>query len=307
MDPEDKNPPSIDPAHGSQVAPASPPQLAMNHGMQNPYVQDPLAGGTSADPLEPPVPPDLDVPWGWVEIALLIVIVIVGSLAVGVVLLSGAHALGIDVAKLRSSMSEQSLFLIVNQAVISLLLLVYLSAQMHFRFDAPFWRTIGWKALDTGPTPRPLAYLGFVAGGFLFAVLVQFASVLVGTKAKLPIEVFFQDRRSAFLLMLMGVLVAPVVEETVFRGYLYPVIARSFGIKTGIVATGILFGLLHAPQLKGGWGQIALLMVVGIVFTYARAAKGSVVASYLLHVSYNSCLFLEFIVASHGFQNLSGQ
>lgn len=306
MDPEDKNSPSMDPAHGSQVAPVSPPEWAMNRGMQNPYVRDPLSGVTSADPLEPPVPADLDVPWGWQEIALFIVIAIVGSLAVEVVLLSGAHALGVDVAKLRSSTSEQSLFLIVSQAVIFLLLLVYLSAQMHFRFDAPFWRTIGWKPLDTGRTPRALAYFAFVAGGFLFEISVQLASALVGTKAKLPIQVFFQDRRSALLLMLMAVLLAPVVEETVFRGYLYPVIARTFGIKTGIVATGILFGLLHAPQLKGAWGQIALMMVVGIVFTYARAAKGSVVASYLLHVSYNSCLFLEFIVASHGFQRLSG-
>lgn len=307
MDPEDKNSPSIDPVHGSQAPPASPPEWAMNPAMQNPYVQDPPAGGTSADPLQPPVPADLDVPWGWLEIALFIVIAIVGSLAVEVVLLSGAHALGIDVAKLQSPTSEQSLFLIVSQAMIFVLLLVYLAAQMHFRFDAPFWRTIGWKALDTGATPRRLAYFGFVAGGILFELLVQFASALVGTKAKLPIEAFFQDRRSALLLMLMAVLVAPVVEETVFRGYLYPVIARSFGIKTGIIATGILFGLLHAPQLKGGWGQIALMMVVGIVFTYARAAKGSVVASYLLHVSYNSCLFLEFIVASHGFQRLPGQ
>jgi len=30
--------------------------------------------------------------------------------------------------------------------------------------------------------------------------------------------------------MAMAVLVAPLVEETVFRGYLYPLFAKSFGI-----------------------------------------------------------------------------
>ena len=34
--------------------------------------------------------------------------------------------------------------------------------------------------------------------------------------------------------------------------------------------------------------QIALLVVVGIVFTFVRAMTRTVLASYLLHVSYNS-------------------
>jgi hypothetical protein len=120
---------------------------------------------------------------------------------------------------------------------------------------------------------------------------------------QIPIEQFFQDRRSALLLMSMAVLLAPVLEETIFRGYIYPVIARSFGVNTSIVVTGTLFGLLHASQLWGAWAQIAMLVVVGIVFTYARARTRTVVASYILHVSYNSCLFLGFLLASHGFRH----
>lgn len=257
--------------------------------------------------LPQPVPDDLGVPWGWVDVLLLAAIGLLGTFAVSLVLILGAGALGVNVTQLRNSTSQQSIFLIVNQVVISFILLLYLAAQMRIRFHAPFWHTIGWKGIDTGAAPRPLVYLGYIFAGFFLALLVQLASAAVGTKAKLPIEVFFQDRRSALLLMLMGVLVAPIVEETIFRGYLYPVVARSFGITTGVFATGILFGLLHAPQLKGGWGQIALLMVVGIVFTYARSTKKSVLASYLLHVSYNSFLFLEFIVASSGFRHLPGQ
>ena len=53
-------------------------------------------------------------------------------------------------------------------------------------------------------------------------------------------------------------------------------IARSFGIGAGVVITGTLFGLLHAPQLWGGWGQICFLIVVGIIFTYVRAISRTV-------------------------------
>jgi membrane protease YdiL (CAAX protease family) len=134
--------------------------------------------------------------------------------------------------------------------------------------------------------------------------LIQLASAAVGTRAKLPIEDLFQDRRTALLLMLMAITIAPVVEETIFRGYFYPVIARTFGVGSSILITGTLFGVLHAPQLWGGWGQIALLIVVGIFFTYMRAKTGTVVASYLLHVGYNTLPLLAFLIASHGLHKI---
>ena len=66
----------------------------------------------------------------------------------------------------------------------------------------------------------------------------------------------------------------------------------------------MLFRSLHAAQLWGGWGQIALLVVVGIIFTYVRAVTRTVFASYLLHVSYNSFLFIAYAISTHGFRHL---
>ncbi|MGH9701162.1 MAG: CPBP family glutamic-type intramembrane protease, partial [Candidatus Acidiferrales bacterium] len=76
------------------------------------------------------------------------------------------------------------------------------------------------------------------------------------------------------------------------------------GVTASVIVTGTIFGLLHAAQLWGGWGQIALLVVVGIIFTYVRAVSRTVLASYLLHVGYNSFLFIAYAVASHGFRHL---
>jgi membrane protease YdiL (CAAX protease family) len=72
----------------------------------------------------------------------------------------------------------------------------------------------------------------------------------------------------------------------------------------GVLATGILFGLLHAPQLWGGWVQIGSLVIVGIIFTYARAVTRTVLASYLLHVSYNFCTSFAFLLGSHWLRRL---
>jgi membrane protease YdiL (CAAX protease family) len=284
-----------------------PPHGAASAGPLDP-TGSPAAPAAGSDPgLQPPeplLPEDLRAPWGWTDLLLLGLIAVFGT-GVAALFLTGIFAaFGIKPGQIQGSESERNLFIILDQALLSLGLLTYLMAQMRQRFEKPFWSTLGWRELNTGKTPRVLAYLGLILGGFTLSILIQLASAGVGTKTKMPIEALFHDRRSAFLLMLMGVLLAPLVEETIFRGYIYPVLARTFGVSTGVLATGVLFGLLHAPQLGGAWGQTALLMVVGIVFTFARAATRTVVASYLLHVSYNSFLFLAFIFASHGLRHL---
>src|SRR5580693_156256 len=254
-------------------------------------------------PIDPLLPEDLRVPWGWGDLVLLVAIAISGTFVVSLLLIKGFALAGISFRQVQDIAGDRNLFLILNQALLSALLLAYLAAQMRHSFHVPFWRTIGWRPLETGHTPRAAAYLGLILSGFMLAILVTFSSAVFKAPKQTPIEQFFQDRRSALLLMSMAVLLAPVLEETIFRGYIYPVIARSFGVNTSILVTGTLFGLLHASQLWGAWVQIVLLILVGIIFTYARAKTHTVVASYLLHVSYNSCLFLGFLVASHGFRH----
>jgi membrane protease YdiL (CAAX protease family) len=300
MTPEDHNP----------ILPESYLDPSRDSGVQK--VEDVAAAAIpvliAADEIPPPIyrqfPEDLRAPWGWLDLLIFVGITFLGTFLISVVLVAVFASFGISPATLQKSANEKSLFLIINQTILSLGLLSYLATHLRAHYRAPFWRTIGWRPIETGRIPRRIVYLSLILGGFSLSLLIQLASAALQNKTKMPIETFFQDRRSALLLMLMGVLLAPLVEETIFRGYIYPVVARSFGIRAGIVITGTMFGLLHAPQLWGGWGQIALLILVGIVFTAARAVSRTVLASYLLHVSYNSFLFIAFLVASHGLRHL---
>ena len=289
---DDNNPSQSESAHSSESG--SEPQSSRFEASLTPGYLGPI------DPL---LPEDLRVPWGWLDLLFLVAVGFFGTIVITLLLIQGFAIFGLSFRHIQKSASDENLFLIFNQTLLSALLLAYLAAQMRHSFHVPFWRTIGWRPLRTGHTPRATAYLGLILSGFMLAILVTMSSAVFKAPKQTPIEQFFQDRRSAVLLMSMAVLLAPVLEETIFRGYIYPVIARSFGVNTSILVTGTLFGLLHASQLWGAWAQIAMLIVVGIVFTYARARTHTVVASYVLHVSYNSCLFLGFLVASHGFRH----
>ncbi len=125
-------------------------------------------------------------------------------------------------------------------------------------------------------------------------MLVQFVSNIARPKDKVTNRGVFPGPAERASLMVVSVVFAPFLEETIFRGYIYPALARPFGIAASVLMTGTLFGLMHAPQLWGGWVQIALLVLVGILFTYVRAATHTVVTGYLLHVSYNSFLVPRF-------------
>jgi uncharacterized protein len=306
---ENVTPPSSEPPQPAEPVPDS-QRLSLQEPAQAAVPRDEPIEHSSApvdqrwETAHSDLPEDLRVPWDWLDLLILLVVAVGATFLVSAILVAVFRSFGVTRAEILKSTAEGSVFTIVNQALLSIVLLGYLAAQIRVRVGMPFWRTIGWRKLKTSTMPQGIAYLGFVLAGFMFSLLIQIASAAFGTKAKLPIERYFQDRRSTALLMVMGVLLAPVVEETIFRGYIYPVLARTWGIGWGILGTGLLFGALHAPQLWGGWIQILLLVCVGIVFTAARAKTKTVVASYLLHLSYNFFLFFAFVVSSSGFRHL---
>jgi membrane protease YdiL (CAAX protease family) len=274
-----------------------------------PEVTRPIAA--SGPPENPPptsnsVPEDILVPWGWTDLVLFVVLAVAGfiliSLFVGLVLsMSGANF-----HRIQNNPHDVNLLSIVIQVLVDLGLLAYLAAQMRLRFHSPFWRTIGWRKPDTGRIPLLAFYSSLILGGFFLSIIVSLGSSLFPPQKNLPIETLFQDRYATVLFMSVAVLLAPIVEETIFRGYIYPVVARSFGKLWGILATGTLFGLLHASQLWGGWSQIALLVFVGVVLTFARALSRTVVASFVIHTSYNSVQVIGLLVATHGLRHLPG-
>jgi membrane protease YdiL (CAAX protease family) len=284
--------------HSSPVASSAALPLADVEGAPDPAKYLP--------PAINPIPEDFRVPWGWADLAAFVVLAIAGFLLLSIIITMGLAISGVDIRRIQNSPHEVILLNILIQVVLDLGLLAYLAVQMRLRFRSPFWHTIGWRKLETGSFPQAAVYFGLILAGFFLSVIVSLGSTLFPPKKDLPIESLFQDRHTTLLFMLIAVLLAPLVEETIFRGYIYPVIGRSFGKLWGILATGLLFGLLHAEQLWGGWGQIALLIFVGIVLTFARAVSRTVVAGFVIHTSYNSIQVIGLLIATHGLRYMPG-
>jgi membrane protease YdiL (CAAX protease family) len=251
------------------------------------------------------LPEDVRTPWGWRELFLFIIIalaslfLLTNLMALGMMLLYHVKA-----GDLQKVLMTDATFLSLRTAIWYAFLVGYLYVTIRVNRRMPFWRTIGWHEWRSIRVPRAALYALCAVGGMALAVVVELGSIAFRTKAKLPIEALFHNRIGVLWLMGVGILLAPAVEETIFRGYLYPVLARTLGVGGGILATGFLFGMMHAPQLWGGWAQIGLLIFVGIVLTYARARTGTVLASWLLHLGYNTFLFAGFFISTGGLRHL---
>jgi membrane protease YdiL (CAAX protease family) len=254
----------------------------------------PVHAGESADSGSPLTWADL--------IYLLLFYFVAGELLTLAVAITAAAAFHMPFSELQDLGGPGASVAVVSQGLLSFATLAFLYVIVRVRTGAPFWPAVGWLTFRDMAS-RAATATRYVFLGFGLALLVSGASKYLDTDKTLPMEELFRNRQTVVMLMVLGILVAPFVEETLFRGCLYPVIARKFGIPAGIVVTGIVFGLAHAPQLWGGWGQIALLMVVGMVLTYIRARAGTVVASFLVHVSYNSILFAGLFFATGGLRH----
>lgn len=248
----------------------------------------------------PALPSDLRVPWGWLDLLLLIAVAAIGTVGIEFLLVVGLAFLGISPSRLQETSGVALVAAIAAQLVIDLALLGYLAVQVRAWYHLPFWRTIGWRPIETEKFPPVIAYIGLAFVGFILIAIVSLASSAFPPAHPLPIESVFQSRPAILMYMFAAVFVAPVVEETVFRGYLYPVFARTFGVGAGVAIVGTLFGLLHAVQLWGGWWQIGLLIFVGIVLTAVRATARTVNASYVVHLVYNTAQVVAFLFATHG-------
>jgi membrane protease YdiL (CAAX protease family) len=286
----------------------SPSQPALNEAQSVPVAAlagDPMTAAVPPSKARRILPEDLRVSWSWPH---LIVFLFFGFASLMVVQL--AFVFYVSASRHLSAKQVQEVFesnpqlLVCSNVLWYGLLFLFLYVTLAVLRDAPFWRSLGWRKLNVNSAAGKRSPWIYFFSGCGLAIFVAVASFRMKDTDHLPIQEMFKNRSGALLLMAMAVLVAPLVEETVFRGYLYPLFAKSLGVLPGILITGVLFGLMHGSQLGWTWGLVLLLTFVGVIFTFARARTGTVLASFLLHLGYNSMIAVTSIIATRGFQHM---
>jgi uncharacterized protein len=230
-------------------------------------------------PAEFPLPPPPRDPfWSYSDLFLFIGLAIPSMLFGWVAVQGVLHLLHIHLAVHAAELLAEQL---AGYAVLFSVLRMIFLVQYH----RPFWRSLGW----INPTAP---FLWLVAAGFATAIGVAFVTYFVRVPSgSNPMMDLLGDRISILLVGTFGITLGPLCEELVFRGFLQPLLVRSFGPLAGILGAAIPFGLLHIPEYGNSWRHGVVITLAGAAFGWVRYATGSTKASTIMHAAYNALFF----------------
>ena len=242
----------------------------------------------SSPPEEPPPPPPPQKPmedpfWGYRDL-LVFALLAVPSLLLGLFIVQTIIlSTGLRIPGKASS-------LVVPQFLGYAFWFLSLYILLRVRYDRPFWPSLGWKV----PWRYPL--LSLVGGPALAFAIGVLGNVLQTPNVNMPIQDLLTDRPSIVLIGLMATTLGPLCEELAFRGFLLPLLVRSFGVWLGLILSSLPFALLHGPQYGWHWQHIVLLTMASFVFGAARIYFRSTAAATLVHATYNLTYFIAYIL-----------
>ncbi|MGZ5034291.1 MAG: CPBP family intramembrane glutamic endopeptidase, partial [Usitatibacter sp.] len=98
----------------------------------------------------------------------------------------------------------------------------------------------------------------------------------------------FLRKREAMTLIVLSCVIAPIVEETLFRGFFLNVLLRRHSVLYGIAVSSIVFGLFHPRDILGS-------SLTGVFLGLAYVTSGSLLFPICLHAMRNfSALVLYY-------------
>ncbi len=105
-----------------------------------------------------------------------------------------------------------------------------------------------------------------------------------------------------FLALFAVIIMAPLIEEFLFRGTLQTYLKRHLGARSAILLTALTFALFHFATVQGlgNFSLIISLFILGIYLGFLYDRQGSLFASIGLHMSFNGISALRIILFPEG-------
>ncbi|MCB9808939.1 CPBP family intramembrane metalloprotease [Candidatus Nomurabacteria bacterium] len=196
----------------------------------------------------------------------------------------------VEVIMMQPSLSELSsgFQLLIATALQALLWFLSLRLSLEEKFS---WKSIGMKAISW----RWVA----VASGIALLWLLRI--FILGPLATLP---FFQNGIDALqsimtfsqiheyiLFGICAIIIAPVIEEIIFRGFFYRIMRAHMPIGSAILGSAMIFGMMHIIPLYALNG-----FLVGIPLAWLFEKTQSLIPGILMHALNNTIMFILMII-----------
>jgi len=272
---------------------------------------DPLSPSAHHDPAQAPLAIPAETPvalatpsivqasgenpvWNGWDVLLIAILTVLTLIVVELMTVLGARVFVYPHASL-GELAQMPKLALIGEFLAYIGVAIYMILLVEGKYHQAFSKAIMWNW-------RGKPAFGLFGLGVLTVALDLLSRFLPMPKST-PFDQFFAHPTDAYLIAAFAVTVGPLMEELLFRGFLYPVLARSTGVGLAVFLTALPFGLMHYLQYRS-WSAVLVITLVGVVLTTVRAVTKSVAASFLVHVGYNFTLMVLAAIATDGFRHM---
>ncbi len=142
------------------------------------------------------------------------------------------------------------------------------------------WRSLGLRKFDLTTVA---VGCGLMIFSFIFNFFYNLVLLFKGIHSPFEIEGLFHTAASPWLIFLTGIIIAPLVEEIFFRGFLYTGLREKYGWMTAALISAGLFAVVHLQPIT-----IPPIFLMGLIFAYLYQRTESIWPAVIMHFATNT-------------------
>lgn len=170
--------------------------------------------------------------------------------------------------------------------------LVAVAAFFTFRKYGGGWERLGWV-----PVEKRHVMWGVAGFGAAFAVIMGYGALveifdvqsLRSDCAEQVPDTVIGNPTLIALAAVLALAFAPICEETFFRGFVMPGLAKSWGVALGVLISAAFFTAGHS-QPDDAMATVRILLAIfpiGIIFALVYLRSGSILSTVIAHFCFN--------------------
>jgi membrane protease YdiL (CAAX protease family) len=163
---------------------------------------------------------------------------------------------------------------------------------LYLRHYKVGWSMVGWRQVNWIKAVKYLVciLIIFVILSNLVLALVSILIPAFNANQAQTNEFTGATNSHTSLALIALVLLPPILEETIFRGFLFPALAKKWGVAWGAVISSAVFGIAHAQA------NISIYtFVLGLLLCFMYVRLKSIFPGMAVHMLNN---YLAFIALS---------
>jgi membrane protease YdiL (CAAX protease family) len=175
---------------------------------------------------------------------------------------------------------------IARMAVPTQLALAVVTAWAVFRSDRPWREALGFRGLEARQVPPLLLVLIGAVTVFseIYVVIQRFVPVPAEFEAMLRDLLELTNPADSLATLTIAIVIAPILEEALFRGVILNGLARRYGPQSASFWTAVFFAVFH---LYNPW-QVVPTFFLGLVLAWLVLTTRSLLSAIVVHTMFNA-------------------